>query len=684
MGTNNFREKESFMPAQAIFFRLLDEDDKASTLATAIAALVVEPTPDTSIISTNSFRQVPKTPFAYWVNEELRGIFTHLGPLANDKYEAKQGLATGDDFRFVRCFWEILSENIRNFIWRVFAKGGKFSLFYDDPHLLVLWEDNGIAIKSFVDERKRLLSRPQSTSFYLRPGLTWPRRTQLGLNVRVLPEGCIFADKGPSIFVDKDDSTSLLSLLALANSSSFKALISLQMAFGSYEVGVIQRTPIPDMSDVQSARLADLAHEAHDLKRDVDRDDEVTHPFIAPALVRLRNMETIVMIAGAIARTDMARDQRLVTIQHDIDALAYELYGISEADRHAIEISPANVASDEDTEAANSEDEDDEDETPSAGHNAGQLAADLISYAIGCVFGRWDMRIGLDLSLAPQLADVFAPLPVCAPGALVGHDGLPAQSGNIASEDWLRARPDAITLPEPGSVTNPIIPDTDYPLSLAWDGILVDDPNHERDIVRAIRRVFDLLFGKRSMPIEDEACNLLGVPDLRTYLRDPSRFYDSHIKRYSKSRRKAPIYWLLQSPKRGYGIWLYYPRLDSDLFSKALGLYLRSRLARDEGELTSLEEALTTASQGDKQRIRVQRDTQAKLVTDLREFEERLARATNLNLTPDLNDGVLLNIAPLWEVTPWRDAKAAWQAVLAGKYPWSAIGHQMATREQAR
>ena len=90
--------------------------------------------------------------------------------------------------------------------------------------------------------------KPASFDFYFRPGLTWPRRTN-GLSLRAMPSGCIFADKGPAVFVEKDDSEELLALAAVTNSQPFTLLVSLQLArtelAQSYEVGVASANAYP-------------------------------------------------------------------------------------------------------------------------------------------------------------------------------------------------------------------------------------------------------------------------------------------------------------------------------------------------------------------------------------------------------------------------------------------------------
>ncbi|HEV8191768.1 MAG TPA: hypothetical protein VGP82_09835, partial [Ktedonobacterales bacterium] len=465
-----------------------------------------------------------------------------------------------------------------------------------------------------------------AVEYYFWPGLTYPRRTQGGFSVRVMPAGCIFADKGPAMFVAGDGDHDLLALLAVVNSALFRALLSLQMAFGSYEVGVVQRTPVPDLSMEDVRELATLAREAHDLKREADRDDEVTHPFTAPALARLRQAGSLAQGLLALAENDSARERRLAEIQHEIDDHCFVLYCFSAEDRAQViggSVGAGKESNDENS--ADDADETDEDEStrPQGAALAARTAADLLMYAVGCALGRWDVRIGHNPSLALALAEPFAPLPVCAPGALVGPDGLPATAvHHIVSEEWLRARPNAITLPATGSISLPTIAAEEYPIPVAWDGVLVDDADAQDDIVRRVRATLDYLWGDAADAIEQEACSMLGVQDLRDYLRNPRGFFDHHISRYSKSRRKAPIYWQLQSPKRHYSIWLYYHRLDADLPFKAITLYLLPKIRQAEQRLTELEQARKAAgtSGADARRAALAVDRQEAQLADLREF----------------------------------------------------------------
>ena len=101
--------------------------------------------------------------------------------------------------------------------------------------------------------------------------------------------------------------------------------------------------------------------------------------------------------------------------------------------------------------------------------------------------------------------------------------------------------------------------------------------------------------------------------------------------------------------------------------------------------LRSQKTALGAGAKGAK-KIDKDIERQEALLVELKDFAEKLERAAKLNFgdqaklnsdvvyDPDLNDSVMLNIAPLWELVPWKEAKAYWEELLEGKYEWSSMG----------
>src|SRR2546426_8862617 len=115
------------------------------------------------------------------------------------------------------------------------------------------------------------------------------------------------------------------------------------------------------------------------------------------------------------------------------------------------------------------------------------------------------------------------------------------------------------------------------------------------DIERRVRDVIEVIWtgragGPTAEAIEQEACEILGVKTLRHYFRKPGNggFWMDHVARYSKSRRKAPIYWLLQSARKNYALWIYYHRLERDTLNKALVHYVEPKLRRENNRLHEL------------------------------------------------------------------------------------------------
>jgi hypothetical protein len=276
-----------------------------------------------------------------------------------------------------------------------------------------------------------------------------------------------------------------------------------------------------------------------------------------------------------------------------------------------------------------------------------------VSYSLGVAFGRWDIRYATGKQAVPELPDPFAPLPVCPPGQLQNAQGLPARLEDVS---------------------------TTYPVRIPWDGILVDDPDHPLDIELRVREVIGIIWsgeegGATAESIEHEFCEILGLKSLRAYFRKPSGFFAEHLKRYSKSRRQAPIYWQLSAGNGNYSAWLYYHRFTQDTLYRLLGDFVEIRIQEAEREQFEFESqgGLSGDAAG------LLHEVQA-LLQDLRLFKSELELVAPL-WNPNLNDGVIINHAILWRITPYtpwqKKCKECWDKLVKGDYDWAHLAFHL-------
>ncbi|HEY8531533.1 MAG TPA: hypothetical protein VIL08_04720, partial [Limnochorda sp.] len=605
----------------AVFLRLLRDSDRPNALAAACWE-ARESTPSARVfrVAPSELEELPGAPLAYWVPGSFRRLFRELPPLEGNGAEVRQGLATADDFRFVRAFWEVdprrvarsREETFQGKRWVPFAKGGEYSPYYADIHLVVDWEEDGRRIREF---EQAVVRNPQ---YYFRPGLTWVASTSRSLCFYPLPLGTIFSHTGPGLF---PLSLSENAVLAYGHSRAIQVLSQIYMTSAPglegvrarYEVGAIQKLPWPKprLTWQAEASLAEHASVLTTIRASFDVADETARRFVCPAVLCHNGRDFHARVRAALDAYERAV-VRGVTHAYESEHVLHETLALDgDAERYldkeygphpgsypegslspqeerefqGLYVMPIEALIDKVIEtrggsrtiATKSYFLDRRLEVlahvfyrhPSvlveARRRLGLLppeeprrsAEDLVSYLVGCAFGRWDVRIGRDPSLAPPAPDPFDPVPLCPPGMLVGPDGMPAREA------------------PPG-----------YPLELPPDRILVDDEGHRWDIVRRMRAAAEVLFDDPDA-ILLELEQILGRP-LREYLRRD--FFKAHLGRYTKSRRRAPIYWYLRVPSRAWGVWIYAPMLSREMLfavlreardkERALG-EVRERLRRD-------------------------------------------------------------------------------------------------------
>lgn len=203
-------------------------------------------------------------------------------------------------------------------------------------------------------------------------------------------------------------------------------------------------------------------------------------------------------------------------------------------------------------------------------------------------------------------------------------------------------------------------------MSLTRNGreILVEDEGHPDDILVLINQ---LAAGyKISFPTKKR---LGSESEIRDWLKNNT--FDYHLKVYSVGRRRAPIFWQIATLTSSYSVWLFYSRFTKDTFY-TVNDYVKHKLEHEDRKYTGLiQEVGPNPSASQRKEIAAQEA----FVAELQAFRDEVAIIAPL-WNPNLNDGVIINFAPLWRLVPhhrsWqKDCKDCWDKLVKGDYDWA-------------
>ena len=224
----------------------------------------------------DTFKQIPGTPIAYWASDALLDAFGNAKQLS-EYGKPRQGLATGENARFVREWWEVddcksvyscgsIQESIESACkWFPYNKGGDFRKWYGNNSSVVNWENDGQEIRNYKDQNGRLLSRPQNTNCFFSPSITWSKISSGSIAFRFKPAGHIFDVAGTSVFSDEE---SLKYLQGACNSSVIMRVASMLSPTLNFEVGQIATYPI-----IQNEEQEPLVNDMVDSCRELSKTD---------------------------------------------------------------------------------------------------------------------------------------------------------------------------------------------------------------------------------------------------------------------------------------------------------------------------------------------------------------------------------------------------------------------------
>jgi hypothetical protein len=541
-----------------------------------------------AIVTQESFERIPGSPLAYWVSEEHIAPYergANLGKLM----KAAVGLNTGDNNRFLR-YWQEVDLNKIGFNfksledavasgkkWFPYNKGGKFRRWYGNQELVLNWENDGQELKDFAVKRNggRHWSRYiQNLPYMLQHGITWSDITTNAFAARSTPQGFFFDVKGSSGFVAPEKISYVLGLLCSKITTCYMKILNPSTTF---QVGDISRIPF-----IESECDDDIANTADELvllaKGDWDI-YETSWEFLGhpTALADYRTISNIEDVWSRFSRMKDDEANKVVELETRLNKLLIEVYGlqnhiIPKVEKCDLTLSQINQES---------------------------FSTSLISYAIGCMMGRYSLD---------------------EPGLIYAH------AGNIGF-DSMRYK----SFP---ADADGIVPINDQ----LW---------FEDDAANRIREFLLAVWGAdtldENMAWLAESLGQKGTETSEKTIRRclSASFFKDHLQTY----KKRPIYWLFSSGKqKAFECLVYLHRYNDATLSRMRSSYVIPLQGKIAARIDFLKHEIDAAdSTATKRRLSKEMDVLMKKQAELKAFDEELRHYADQKINLDLDDGVKVN-----------------------------------------
>jgi hypothetical protein len=524
--------------------------------------------------NTNDFAKIPGSPLAYWIPKSTFESFnqTRVGQVAS----VSEGVKTGDNARFLRL-WHEVSVGRSSLLgdlkgkWRPHHKGGDYRRWYGNLDFVINWESDGREIRSSDN------SGLQGRENYFSAGVTWSKLSSTYLGVRLLPEGVLFDSGSPAAFPTEPNQ--LMALLGLMSSNSASYLCKMLNPTLNFQVGNIAALPFPLDAILRDKKaITDRVSKCVDIsKRDWDDYETSWHFKIHPTIVRTsqsRKLGDAYQVFEENKYSDIG-EIRLLEVDNNT-YFASEL-GMSDV------ISPVMA----------------EEHMTLRPPNREKDCQRLISYAIGCMMGRYSLD---------------------EPGLVY------AQAGNVGFDPSRYA-----TFP---ADADGIVPITDE----LW--FADDAPSRIREFLRAVWGP-DTLEENMAWLAESLGTKASETPDetIRRYIAD--KFFKDHLQTY----KKRPIYWLFSSGKQGaFQALVYLHRYHEGTLARLRAEYVVPLTGKIQSRIEMLQkDALAASSTAARNKLAKEVEKLKKKHVELLAYDEQLRHYADMRITLDLDDGVKVN-----------------------------------------
>jgi type II restriction/modification system DNA methylase subunit YeeA len=557
----------------------------------------------------DDFKKIPGSPIAYWASQAIYDNFEFyvtIGQISS----ARKGLDTGENDRFLRLWSEVSHAKIHftctsaddtfNTIckWYPINRGGGFRKGYGNSEYLVNWENNGQEIRNTKNSSGVTRANLRSEKYYFCPSLTWGAITSSNFSARYSEPGGMFGAGGYSVFASPD---TLDAISGLFISSVCGYMLSFISPTLNYEAGHISAVPYKPASEGLSFPAVVLKHR-HIAKSDwnaYERSwDFQSLPLLTASSDPAPTLESSYTAWIANNKQTIAEMKRL---EEENNRLFIDAYGLQD------ELTP-EVPIEQITLTVNP-----------AYRYGGNLSEDelwnrfrqdtikeLLSYATGCMMGRYSLdHPGLILANAGDTLEQYV-----------------AKVGKSTGE--LSFQPDR-------------------------DGIItvLDGEWFEDDIVARSREFLRVTFPASSLNTDLAFIETALGKDLRKYF--CTDFYKDHLQTY----KKRPIYWLVQSPKKGFSCLIYLHRYTKDTLNLVLNNYFRPYLQKLEARQAQLglDQLNDDLSSRDRTAARKEAEKITKVLKECQAWEQdALLPLAQQRIELDLDDGVKVNYLKLQDV----------------------------------
>ena len=574
------------------------------------------------------FEKIPGSPIAYWVSDKVREIFEKNKKLG-EVGEAKQGLATADNNRFLRLWNEVsfskIGYNISNSQealeskkkWFPFNKGGEFRKWYGNQEYLVNWENDGYEIKNFYDEKGKLRSRPQNTEYYFKESVTCSAISSSQNSIRYCPSGNIFDVNLRVYFLETDKNLKLLSILNSKIFHKFGEILSPTLALNAND---LDRIPIIFNDDIK------LVQQNIDISKEEWDSRETSWDFEKLSLIDGEDLKAAFENYCSHWRDNFVQ---LHKNEEELNRLFIEIYELQDEmdekvsfDDITILKKEAKIVEIDNSKAKEFSSESERylyDRGVSLEFNKDELVKQFLSYAIGCIMGRYSTN---------------------KPGLIMANsdDVLELSSNKFFVKDAngdIRQEVETEFLPDEFGIL-PITAEKDF----------------SNDIVERVKEFVKFVYGEESLKDNlNFIAEALGNKDnknpeeiIRTYfIKD---FYADHLQRY----QKRPIYWLTNSGKKNALSCLFYiHRYEPLTIARVRADYLIPYQEMLENKRKFIERQLYDEDISAKEKKNVEKELKDLdiLLKELREYANEVKHIAEQKIPLDLDDGVNVNYEKL-------------------------------------